>query len=63
MADQIHQIRECENCHAAMTPMGKLPAMGAKPLIKVFRCHECDHIGWDVIASKPVGTEMIAGSR
>jgi hypothetical protein len=30
MAEQVDNIRECENCHAAMRPMGKLPAIGAK---------------------------------
>jgi hypothetical protein len=44
MAQQVREIRECENCHAAMRLLGKLPAIGAKPLIKVFRCHGCNRI-------------------
>ena len=44
MAQQVREIRECENCHAEMQPLGKLPAVGAKPLIKVFRCNNCNRI-------------------
>jgi hypothetical protein len=29
-----------------MGPMGKLPAMGLKRTIKVFRCYSCNHIAW-----------------
>jgi hypothetical protein len=29
-----------------MGPMGKLPAMGVKRAIKVFRCDICNHIAW-----------------
>jgi hypothetical protein len=47
MAEQTREIRECENCQAHMRPLGKLPAIGAKPLIKVFRCHKCNRIEWD----------------
>jgi hypothetical protein len=44
MAQQVREIRECENCHGEMQPLGKLPAIGAKPLIKVFRCNSCNRI-------------------
>jgi hypothetical protein len=29
MAEQVREIRECENCHAEMRLLGKLPAAGA----------------------------------
>jgi hypothetical protein len=29
-----------------MGPIGKLPAMGLKRSIKVFRCDDCRHISW-----------------
>ena len=38
MVEQVREIRECENCHAEMQALGKLPAIGAKPLIKVIKC-------------------------
>ena len=44
MSKQIHDTRACENCHAQMRPLGKLPAMGAKPSIKVFHCSLCNRI-------------------
>ena len=44
MAEQVREIRECENCHAEMQPLGKLRAIGLKPLIKVFRCYPCNRI-------------------
>jgi hypothetical protein len=44
MVQLVRDIRECENCHAEMHCMGKLPAIGAKPLIKVFRCYGCNRI-------------------
>ena len=44
MAEQVREIRKCEHCHAVMQPLGKLPAVGAKPLIKVFRCNSCNRI-------------------
>jgi hypothetical protein len=44
MAEQVRDVRECENCHAEMPQLGKLPAIGAKPLIKVFRCYACSRI-------------------
>jgi hypothetical protein len=34
MAQQVRDTRECEKCHAEMQPVGKLPAIGGKPLIK-----------------------------
>ena len=27
--------------------MGKLSAIGAKPLVRLFRCYQCNHIAWD----------------
>jgi hypothetical protein len=47
MAEQVREIRECENCHGEMQPLGKLPAIGAKPLVKVFRCTSCNRIQAD----------------
>jgi hypothetical protein len=47
MAEQVREILECENCPADMWPVGKLPAVGAKPLIKVFRCYRCNRIQAD----------------
>jgi len=44
MAQQVRDTRECEKCHAEMQPTGKLPAIGSKPLIKVFRCFWCNRI-------------------
>jgi hypothetical protein len=44
MAEQVRDTRECENCHAEMQPVGKLPAVGVKPPIKVFRCFRCHRI-------------------
>jgi hypothetical protein len=44
MAEEVQDTRECENCHAEMQPVGKLPAIGCKPLIKVFRCFGCNRI-------------------
>jgi hypothetical protein len=44
MAQQVRDTRECENCHAEMQSVGKLPAIGAKPQIKVFRCFGCNRI-------------------
>jgi hypothetical protein len=38
MPEQVRDTRECENCHAEMRSVGKLPAIGGKPQIKVFRC-------------------------
>jgi len=47
MAEQVREIRKCEQCHAAMQPMGKLPAIGGKPLVKVFVCHACNRVESD----------------
>jgi hypothetical protein len=44
MSKQIHDTRACENCQAQMRPLGKLPAIGAKPSIKVFHCSVCNRI-------------------
>jgi hypothetical protein len=44
MTEQIPNPRECENCHAEMQRIGKLPAIGSKPLVKVFRCFRCNRI-------------------
>jgi hypothetical protein len=44
MSKQIHDTRECDNCHAQMQQLGKLPAIGAKPSIEVFRCYGCNRI-------------------
>ena len=44
MTDQVTDTRECENYHVDMRPMGKLPAIKANPLIKVFRCSKCNRI-------------------
>jgi hypothetical protein len=50
MAKQVREIRECENCHAEMQTLGKLPAIGAKPLIKVFGCYVCNRIEADTLS-------------
>jgi hypothetical protein len=47
MAEPVREIRECEKCHVDMWPVGELPAIGAKPLIKVFRCLRCNRIEAD----------------
>ena len=47
MVEQVREIRECENCHAEMQALGKLPAIGAKPLIKVFGCYRRNRIQTD----------------
>jgi hypothetical protein len=44
MAQQVRDIRECEKCRAEMQPMGKLPPIGGKPLVKVFGCFWCNRI-------------------
>ena len=44
MAEPVREIRKCEHCHAVMQPLGKLPAVGIKPLIKVFRCYKCNRV-------------------
>jgi hypothetical protein len=49
MADAIQEIRYCENCHADMLPVGKLPAIGFKPLVRVFRCFACNRIETDTL--------------
>ena len=49
MAKQISETRECEKCRAEMQPLGKLPAIGAKPLIKVFGCYVCNRIEADTV--------------
>ena len=36
MSKQIHDTRECENCHAQMEHLATLLAIGAKPSIKVL---------------------------
>jgi hypothetical protein len=36
----------CKHCGGVMALMGKLPAMGLKPFIKVFRREGCRHISW-----------------
>jgi hypothetical protein len=47
-----------------MQPMGKLPAVGAKPLIKVFRCYECNHIAWDSQeAASPGPARLVSTNR
>jgi len=38
------QIPECENCHAQMVKLGKIPASLAKPALKVFRCYGCNGV-------------------
>ena len=40
----VRDTRECEKCHAEMQPVGKLPAMGGKPQVKVFCCLGCKRI-------------------
>jgi hypothetical protein len=47
MEEQVREIRRCDNCQAEMQPLGKLPAIGGKPLIKVFRCDTCNRIEAD----------------
>ena len=47
MIEQVRYIREREKCHAEMRALGKLPAIGAKPLIKVFGCYVCSRIEAD----------------
>jgi hypothetical protein len=46
---QIHdeEAPGCKQCGGAMGPMGKLPAMGLKRAIKVFRCGVCNHLAWN----------------
>jgi hypothetical protein len=44
MIEQVRDIRECAKCQAEMQQLGKLPAIGAKRLIKVFRCYGCNRI-------------------
>jgi hypothetical protein len=39
-----HEVVGCKHCDGVMEPMGKLPAMGLKPLIRVFRCSVCKRI-------------------
>jgi hypothetical protein len=65
MAEQVREIRECENCHAEMRSLGKLPAIGAKPLIKVFHCHRCNRIGVDKETLSPmtVSSSLVLSSR
>jgi hypothetical protein len=54
MAEQDREIRECEHCHAVMQPLGKLPAIGGKPLVKVFVCHACNRVESDVRGSSEI---------
>jgi hypothetical protein len=44
--EQIHdeEAPACEHCGGVTDLMGKLPAMGIKRLIKVFRCNGCHRI-------------------
>jgi hypothetical protein len=60
MAQQVREIRECENCHAEMQPLGKLPAIGAKPLIQIFRCQACTALKRWRINMKVFGSAVIA---
>ncbi len=34
----------CKHCDGVMEPIGKLPAIGLKPLIRVFRCRGCNRV-------------------
>jgi len=44
--EQIHDEKApaCKHCGGATDLMGKLPAIGIKRVIKVFRCSGCRHI-------------------
>jgi hypothetical protein len=44
MNQQVREIRLCDNGHGEMQWLGKLPAIGLKSQIKVFRCYRCDRI-------------------
>jgi hypothetical protein len=43
-ADQHDPRRMCEECGAAMKPVGKLPAVSMHAAIQVFRCFKCDNV-------------------
>jgi hypothetical protein len=47
MAEPVRKIRECENCHAEMQSLGKLPPIGTKPLVQVFGCYGCNRVETD----------------
>jgi hypothetical protein len=42
-----HEATGCKHCEGALESVGKLPAIGLKPLIKVFRCCGCNRISWN----------------
>jgi hypothetical protein len=35
------------------SPVGKLPAIGGKPLVKVFRCFGCKRIASEIVILRP----------
>jgi hypothetical protein len=37
---------DCKRCGVALALMGKLPVLGLKPMVKVFRCDGRRDISW-----------------
>ena len=36
----------CKHCGGVTVALGKLPPVGLKRLIKVFRCTDCNQVSW-----------------